>query len=124
MTSQAETGVLDHNDGMLHAIVYLQVAIISQALIFVTRSHGFCFMERPSIVLMFAFVVAQVVSSIISAYAVWGFTNIKSISGGWIGIVWVWVSLSSVTYAFVLVLIIVSLRISAGSCPWISSSSP
>ena len=47
-------------------------------------------MERPSVALLFAFVVAQVVSSIIAAYADWGFTKIHSISGGWIGIVWVW----------------------------------
>jgi H+-transporting ATPase len=81
---------VDHNDPQLHMITYLQVAIISQALIFVTRSHGFFFMERPSFALMGAFVVAQVVSSIIAAFANWGFTNIKAISGGWIGIVWVW----------------------------------
>jgi hypothetical protein len=73
-------------------IVYLQVAVISQALIFVTRSHGFFFMERPSFALIGAFCIAQLVSSIIAAYGNWGFTKIHSISGGWIGIVWVWVS--------------------------------
>lgn len=71
-------------------ITYLQVAIISQALIFVTRSHGFFFMERPSTALFLAFCVAQLISSIIAAFGNWGFTNIKAISGGWIGIVWVW----------------------------------
>jgi H+-transporting ATPase len=78
------------NDRMLHMIIYLQVAIISQALIFVTRSHGFFFMERPSAALFIAFCIAQLVSSIIAAYGNWGFTNIRAISGGWIGIVWVW----------------------------------
>lgn len=47
-------------------------------------------MERPSVALMGAFVIAQVVSSIIAAFADWGFTDIHSISGGWIGIVWIW----------------------------------
>jgi H+-transporting ATPase len=84
------SGSIDHNDPQLHAIVYLQVAIISQALIFVTRSHGFCFMERPSFALMGAFVVAQVISSIIAAFGNWGFTDLHSVSGGWIGIVWIW----------------------------------
>jgi H+-transporting ATPase len=84
---------INHNDPMLHMIVYLQVAIISQALIFVTRAHGFFFMERPSFALMGAFCVAQLVSSIIAAYGNFGFTNIKAISAGWIGIVWVWVSI-------------------------------
>ncbi|KAI0320934.1 plasma-membrane proton-e [Amylostereum chailletii] len=83
-------GQIDHNDPQLHMIVYLQVAIISQALIFVTRSHGFFFMERPSYALMGAFCIAQLVSSIIAGFADWGFTKIHSISGGWIGIVWVW----------------------------------
>jgi H+-transporting ATPase len=61
------------NDRMLHMIIYLQVAIISQALIFVTRSHGF-FMERPSAALFIAFCITQLVSSIIAAYGNWGFT--------------------------------------------------
>lgn len=80
------------NDHEVHMIIYLQVAIISQALIFVTRSHGFFFMERPSTALLLAFCLAQLVSSIIAGFADWGFTDIHSISGGWIGIVWVWVS--------------------------------
>ena len=79
------------SDRQLHMVIYLQVAIISQALIFVTRSHGFFFMERPSTALLAAFCLAQLISSIIAAYADWGFTKIHSISGGWIGIVWVWV---------------------------------
>lgn len=81
----------DHNDPQLHMIVYLQVAIISQALIFVTRSHGFFFMERPSTALLVAFALAQLISSIIASFADWGFTKIHSVSAGWIGIVWVWV---------------------------------
>ncbi|KAL1674731.1 hypothetical protein EV122DRAFT_269156 [Schizophyllum commune] len=81
---------VDHNDRELHMIVYLQVAIISQALIFITRSHGWFFMERPSFALMGAFCIAQLISSIIAAYGDWGFTDIHGISGGWIGIVWVW----------------------------------
>lgn len=88
-----EESPVQANDRQLHMVVYLQVAIISQALIFVTRSHGFFFMERPSAALFFAFCLAQLVSSIIAAYGDWGFTEIQSISGGWIGIVWVWVSL-------------------------------
>ncbi|KAN0065075.1 hypothetical protein ACQY0O_001570 [Thecaphora frezii] len=78
------------NDPHLHMIIYLQVAILAQALIFVTRSHGFSWMERPSFALMGAFCLAQLISSIIAAFGDWGFTNVKSISGGWIGIVWVW----------------------------------
>ena len=88
----APAGQIDHNDPQLHTIVYLQVAIISQALIFVTRSHGFFFMERPSYALMGAFILAQLVASLIAGFANWGFTYIQNINADWIGIVWVWVS--------------------------------
>ena len=37
-----------------------QVSISGQALIFVTRSRGFSFMERPHVLVMAAFVIAQV----------------------------------------------------------------
>jgi H+-transporting ATPase len=84
-------GQIDHNDKQLHTIVYLQVAIISQALIFITRSHGFFFMERPSYRLIGGFCFAQLVSSMIAGFADWGFVNIEKIAGGWIVIVWVWV---------------------------------
>jgi hypothetical protein len=80
------------DDPQLHMIVFLQVAVISQALLFVTRSHCFFFMEHPSYALLRAFCVAQTISSIIAAYGDWGFTKVHSISGGWIGIVWIWVS--------------------------------
>jgi H+-transporting ATPase len=84
---------VESNDPQLHMVIYLQVAIISQALIFTTRAHGFFFMERPSTALIVAFCIAQLISSIIAAYGNWGFTHIRAISGGWIGIVWVWVSI-------------------------------
>lgn len=51
------------NTEMLASAVYLQVSTISQALIFVTRSRGWSFTERPGFLLMFAFVLAQLVSS-------------------------------------------------------------
>ncbi|KAH9455615.1 hypothetical protein Pst134EA_023075 [Puccinia striiformis f. sp. tritici] len=53
----------DANDPQLHMVIYLQVAIISQALIFITRSHSWVFMERPSLALMGAFCIAQTVAS-------------------------------------------------------------
>ena len=79
-------GTVDKNDPQLHMIAHLQVAIISQALIFVTRSHSFFFVERPSFALMGAFAIAQLVSSIIAVHGDWGFTNlfqeVGSVSSG------------------------------------------
>jgi H+-transporting ATPase len=43
------------------AALYLQVSIISQALIFVTRSRGFSVYERPGFLLLAAFLIAQLV---------------------------------------------------------------
>ncbi|CAF0837188.1 unnamed protein product [Didymodactylos carnosus] len=72
-----------NNDPVLHSIIYLQVSTISQGLIFITRSRGLFFTERPSAILVCAFIVAQMVATFIAVYAKWGFTNIE-------GIVWVW----------------------------------
>lgn len=52
---------LASNSEEVSSAIYLQVSIISQALIFVTRSQGWSFLERPGILLMIAFVVAQLV---------------------------------------------------------------
>jgi len=71
----------DPNDPKIDMVIYLQVSMISLALIFVTRAHGFFFTEHPSYALMLAFVVAQAVSSIIAAYADSGFTKIHSVEG-------------------------------------------
>ncbi|CAF1285184.1 unnamed protein product [Rotaria sordida] len=78
------------NDPMLHSIIYLQVSTISQALIFVTRSRSFFFMERPSIILVCAFALAQLAATFIAVWANWGFTDIKGCGWSWAGIVWVW----------------------------------
>ena len=43
------------------AVLYLQVSIVSQALIFVTRSRSWSFAERPGMFLLGAFLIAQLV---------------------------------------------------------------
>ncbi|KAM7273508.1 hypothetical protein ACFE04_028172 [Oxalis oulophora] len=50
-------------NGKLSSAIYLQVSTISQALIFVTRSRGWSFMERPGLLLVGAFIIAQLVRS-------------------------------------------------------------
>jgi len=77
------------------AVLYLQVSIISQALIFVTRSRGVSFLERPGVLLMSAFVIAQLVATLIAVYANWGFARIKGCGWGWAGVVWLY---SVITY--------------------------
>ncbi|KAJ6673806.1 CALCIUM-TRANSPORTING ATPASE [Salix viminalis] len=77
------------------AALYLQVSIVSQALIFVTRSRSWSFIERPGLLLVSAFVVAQLMATLIAVYANWGFAHIKGCGWGWAGVIWVF---SLVTY--------------------------
>lgn len=77
------------NDGVLHSVIYLQVSTISQGLIFVTRSQSWFFMERPSLLLMAAFIFAQLIATFIAVYANWGFTDIRGCGWTLAGIAWV-----------------------------------
>ncbi|XP_062079731.1 ATPase 8, plasma membrane-type isoform X2 [Humulus lupulus] len=79
----------------LNSALYLQVSIISQALIFVTRSRSWSFVERPGFLLLGAFIAAQLVATLIAVYANWGFARIQGIGWGWAGAIWVF---SIVTY--------------------------
>ncbi|XP_058207803.1 plasma membrane ATPase 4-like [Rhododendron vialii] len=72
------------------AALYLQVSIVSQALIFVTRSRSWSFIERPGALLMGAFMIAQLVATLIAVYANWGFAKIKGCGWGWAGVIWVY----------------------------------
>lgn len=62
MLDQSNLEVLFERTEMLASAVYLQVSTISQALIFVTRSRGFSYFERPGLLLVVAFIIAQLVS--------------------------------------------------------------
>eukprot|EP00270_Netrium_digitus_P017108 TRINITY_DN622_c0_g1_i4.p1 TRINITY_DN622_c0_g1~~TRINITY_DN622_c0_g1_i4.p1 ORF type:complete len:954 (+),score=236.14 TRINITY_DN622_c0_g1_i4:188-3049(+) len=72
------------------SILYLQVSIISQALIFVTRSQGFSYNEVPGMLLLSAFFAAQLVATILAVYANWGFARVKGCGWGWAGIIWLY----------------------------------
>lgn len=74
----------------ISSAVYLQVSIISQALIFVTRSQSWSFLERPGALLMCAFVVAQLVATLIAVYAHISFAYISGIGWGWAGVIWLY----------------------------------
>ncbi|GKU87494.1 hypothetical protein SLEP1_g1888 [Rubroshorea leprosula] len=77
------------------AALYLQVSIVSQALIFVTRSRSWSYVERPGLLLISAFIVAQLVATLIAVYGIWGFANIEGTGWGWAGVIWLY---SVVTY--------------------------
>ncbi|KAH9297055.1 hypothetical protein KI387_028737, partial [Taxus chinensis] len=73
--------------------LYLQVSIISQALIFVTRSRSWSFLERPGVLLMCAFLIAQLIATVIATCANehWiKLAEIDGISWGWAGVIWLY----------------------------------
>ncbi|XP_074273721.1 plasma membrane ATPase-like isoform X2 [Silene latifolia] len=81
---------ISHSDPEMMAALYLQVSIVSQALIFVTRSRSWSYVERPGMLLMVAFLIAQLIATVIAVYANWGFADIKGCGWGWAGVVWIY----------------------------------
>jgi len=78
------------NDPVLSSIVYLQSSIEGHAVIFITRTRGFFFLDRPSLMIIIPFIVAQLSATFIAVYANWGFTRIAACGWKWAGIIWVW----------------------------------
>jgi len=60
-----------HSAREMMAALYLQVGIISQALIFVTRSRSWSYVERPGLLLLSAYMIAQLVIFIPLLLATW-----------------------------------------------------
>ncbi|KAG0479602.1 hypothetical protein HPP92_010460 [Vanilla planifolia] len=81
---------LRYSSDEMMAALYLQVSIVSQALIFVTRSRSWCFLERPGLLLIGAFIIAQLVATFIAVYAHWGFAKVKGCGWGWAGVIWLY----------------------------------
>ena len=90
----------------LRGLVYLQVSISGQALIFITRTRKLSFIERPHPLLFAAFVLAQAAATIISVYGflgypaysvnsppgdfIWGHESFRGSGWGWAAVAWVW----------------------------------
>jgi H+-transporting ATPase len=83
-------GVRHLNHDEMMSALYLQVSIVSQALIFVTRSRGWSFLERPGALLVIAFLIAQLIATLIAVYANWGFAKVQGIGWGWAGVIWLY----------------------------------
>jgi H+-transporting ATPase len=85
-----ETNPIDLPSKQLSGIMYLQVSITGQLIIFTTRARTWFFLNRPSNFLMSAFVVAQIVATMIAVYAGWDFAGLGPIGWPWALAVWVW----------------------------------
>ncbi|CAN7085848.1 unnamed protein product [Brassica oleracea var. botrytis] len=75
------------NPHELTSAIYFQVSIISQALIFVTRSRSWSYAERPGFWLIAAFFIAQLIATIIAVYANWDFARIRGTGWRWAGFI-------------------------------------
>ncbi|KAJ4972025.1 hypothetical protein NE237_005124 [Protea cynaroides] len=53
------------------------------------------FLERPGVLLVSAFLLAQLVATLIAVYAIWSFALIQGCGWGWAGVIWLY---SIVTY--------------------------
>ncbi|KAJ4875298.1 plasma membrane-type protein [Raphanus sativus] len=78
------------NEHEMMSALYLQVSIVSQALIFVTRSRGWSFLERPGWLLLIAFWIAQAIATGVAVLANWEFARIKGIGLGWAAVIWLY----------------------------------
>jgi H+-transporting ATPase len=84
------TNPVDNASFMLCGVIYLQVSITGQLIIFTTRARTFFFFNRPSVLLMCAAVVAQLTATLIAVYGNSEWTQLYPIGWDWAGIVWVW----------------------------------
>ena len=86
----ATYGFCNNECRQLNSLIYLQVSITGQLVIFSTRAPTFFFLSRPSLYLVAAFILAQLIASLIACYADWEFTAIAGIGWGWVLAAWVW----------------------------------
>lgn len=94
-------GLAQLNETTIRGLIYLQVSITNLAAIFVTRSQGFSYTERPGWWVIGAFVFAQVIASVLGAYGLGGYPNNgfeDFVGSGWgyVLVAWIW---SIITYA-------------------------
>jgi H+-transporting ATPase len=86
----AKVRSLSGNSRQETSVIYLQVSIVSQALIFVTRAKTWSFKSKPGMWLLGAFFLAQLIATLIAVYASWGFANMSGCGWGWAGVVWLY----------------------------------
>eukprot|EP01134_Creolimax_fragrantissima_P006719 CFRG6719T1 len=71
--SQCVAEITWERQSRLRALMYVQVSISGMALIFVTRTSKFSWLDRPGLLPMIAFVCSQIVSSLIAGFGFNGY---------------------------------------------------
>jgi len=83
------------NNAQLRGMLYINVSVSGQATIFVTRTDGWWFLHRPSLLLMIAFVIAQVVATTIGLYGFNGYpyddeSDFEGCGWSYALLAWIW----------------------------------
>ncbi|KJE96281.1 plasma membrane H+-ATPase 1b [Capsaspora owczarzaki ATCC 30864] len=93
--TMAACGLKTYQEEQLRGLIYIFVSVSGQAMIFVTRSRRFSYQERPAYILMFAFVVAQLVATFIGVYGFGGYPEgrdgFRGCGWGYALVAWIWV---------------------------------
>jgi len=71
-------------------LIYLQVSISGLSLIFIARARGLSFLARPGLFVGIAFIVAQVVASVIGAYGLNEYNGFGGCGWGYVLVAWIW----------------------------------
>jgi len=83
------------NDDQMRGMIYLQVSISGLATIFVSRSQGFSYQERPGAMMSIAFCISQLAATFIGVYGFNGYpnngrTNFDGCGWAYALAVWIW----------------------------------
>ena len=84
-----------NRDASMRGLIYIFVSVTGQATIFITRTSGFSWKGKPSMALLIAFTLAQIVATIIGAVGFGGYpynsrTSFLGCSWGYAAIAWLW----------------------------------
>jgi len=75
----------------LAGLIYVQLSVGGLATIFVTRSHTFSFLDRPGLTVVIAFIIAQVIASVLGAYGLPNqYDGFGGAGWGYVLVGWVW----------------------------------
>jgi H+-transporting ATPase len=83
-------GLATLNGEELVGLIYLQISVSGLALIFITRSYGISWLDRPGLTVICAFIFAQVIASVIGAYGLNGYNGFGGAGWGYVLVGWVW----------------------------------
>ncbi|GAM19113.1 hypothetical protein SAMD00019534_022880 [Acytostelium subglobosum LB1] len=103
-------GLVKLTNNELRGLMYLQVSISGLATIFVSRSQGLSYFERPGMLMSIAFVGSQVVATFIGVYGFKGYphngeTDFEGCGWGYALVCWIWCIIWYIPMDFIKLLI-------------------